>query len=277
MAHRLRDALPALPPTSRSIGVWPSKFVAKLAAGVAKPRPGGGADGVCVVAPGTEAEFMLQFALADIPLIGPKFQERLARFGLRTVRDVVPHERETVVGWLGERGGGWLHERTRGIDRAPVEADRETKSVSRDETFSTDLDGDEALAARLLTLVDRASADIREQGLVARTVTVKLRDADFTTRQASRTLADPLQSDRAVYAVARGLLSRLRAARRVPARLIGVALSQLVEQGGEGQLSLLESGGSTVETERDRGTSRMIAEVREKFGPDALGRGGAQR
>jgi len=149
--------------------------------------------------------------------------------------------------------------------------------VSRDETFSTDLDSDDALAARLLTLVDRASADIREQGLVARTVTVKLRDADFTTRQASRTLADAVQSDRAVYAVARGLLSRLRAARRVPARLLGVALSQLVAQGAEGQLSLLETGGGTVETERDRVISRVIDEVRQKFGREALGRGGAQR
>jgi DNA polymerase IV len=274
-AHRIRAAVLAETSLSLSIGGGTSKFVAKLAAGVAKPRPGA-ADGVHVVAPGAEAEFMLQFALADIPLIGPKFQERLARFGLRTVRDVVRHERETLVGWLGEREGGWLHERTRGIDRAPVEADRETKSVSRDETFSADLDSDDALAARLLTLVDRASADIREQGLVARTVTVKLRDADFTTRQASRTLADAVQSDRAVYAVARALLSRLRAARRVPARLLGVALSQLVAPGGEGQLSLLESGGSTVETDRDRVISRVIDEVREKFGRDALGRGGAQ-
>ena len=275
-AHRIRDVVLAEASLSLSIGGGTSKFVAKLAAGVAKPRAGRAADGVCVVAPGAEAEFMLQFALADIPLIGPKFQERLARFGLRTVRDVVRHERQTLVGWLGEREGGWLHERTRGIDRAPVEADRETKSVSRDETFPTDLDSDDALAARLLTLVDRASADIREQGLVARTVTVKLRDADFTTRQASRTLADAVQSDRAVYAVARGLLSRLRAARRVPARLLGVALSQLVAQGGEGQLSLLESDGSTVETQRDRVISRMIDEVRQKFGPDALGRGRAQ-
>src|SRR5437773_917646 len=99
---------------------------------------------------------MLQFALADIPLIGPKAQERLARFGLRTVRDVVPHDRETLVGWLGEREGAWLHERARGIDRAPVEANRETKSVSRDETFATDLDDDGALAAKLLALADRA-------------------------------------------------------------------------------------------------------------------------
>ena len=276
-ARRMRDAVLAETSLSLSIGGGTSKLVAKLAAGLAKPRPGAAADGVYVVAPGAEADFMLQFALADIPLIGPKAQERLARFGLRTVRDVVPHDRETLVGWLGEREGAWLHERARGIDRAPVEANRETKSVSRDETFATDLDDDGALAAKLLALADRASADVREAGLIARTVTVKLRDADFTTRQASRTLADAVQSDRAVYAVARELLTRLRAARRVPARLLGVALSQLVRAGREGQLSLLESAGNTLETDRDRVISRVIDEVREKFGPDALGRGGAQR
>jgi DNA polymerase-4 len=276
-ARRMRDAVLAETSLSLSIGGGTSKLVAKLAAGRAKPRPGGTADGVHVVAPGAEADFMLQFALADIPFVGPRFQERLARFGLRTVRDVVPHERETLMGWLGEREGGWLYERARGIDRAPVDVDREAKSVSRDETFATDLDDDDALAARLLTLADRASADVREAGLVARTVTVKLRDADFTTRQASRTLTDAVQSDRVVYAVARELLTRLRAARRVPARLLGVALSQFVRAVGEGQLSLLESAGSTLETERDRVISRMIDEVREKFGPDALGRGGAQR
>jgi len=276
-ARRMRDAVLAETSLSLSIGGGTSKLVAKLAAGLAKPRPGAAADGVYVVAPGAEADFMLQFALADIPLIGPKAQERLARFGLRTVRDVIPHDRETLVGWLGEREGAWLHERARGVDRAPVEANRETKSVSRDETFATDLDDDGALAAKLLALADRASADVREAGLIARTVTVKLRDADFTTRQASRTLADAVQSDRAVYAVAHELLTRLRAARRVPARLLGVALSQLVRAGREGQLSLLESAGNTLETDRDRVISRVIDEVREKFGPDALGRGGAQR
>ena len=276
-ARRIRDAVLAETSLSLSIGGGTSKLVAKLAAGLAKPRPGSAADGVHVVGPGAESDFMLQFALADIPFIGPKAQERLARFGLRTVRDVVRHDRETLVGWLGEREGAWLHERARGIDRAPVETNREAKSVSRDETFATDLDDDGALAAKLLALADRASADVRESGLIARTVTVKLRDADFTTRQASRTLADAVQSDRAVYAVARELLTRLRDARRVPARLLGIALSQLVRAGGEGQLSLLESAGDTLETDRDRVISRVIDEVREKFGPDALGRGGAQR
>jgi DNA polymerase IV len=275
-ARRMRDSVIAETSLSVSIGGGTSKLVAKLAAGVAKPRPGRAADGVHVVTPGAEADFMLQFALADIPFVGPKFQERLVRFGLRTVREVVRHDRATLVGWLGEREGTWLYERARGIDRAPVEADREAKSVSRDETFATDVNDDDALAARLLALADRASADVREAGLVARTVTVKLRDADFTTRQASRTLTDAVQSDRVVYAVARELLTRLRAARRVPARLIGVALSHLVAADAEAQLSLLEPSGLTLETERDRVISRMIDEVREKFGPDALGRGGAR-
>jgi len=274
-ARRIRDAVLAETTLSLSIGGATSKLVAKLAAGVAKPRPGS-SGGVHVVPPGAEAEFMLRFALADLPFVGPKFQERLARFGLRSVRDVVRHERETLVRWLGEREGEWLYQRVRGHDAAPVEPDREAKSVSRDETFPTDVDDDDALAAKLLALADRASADLRDGGLVARTVSVKLRDADFITRQASRTLPDPVRSDRAVYAVARQLLARLRRARRVPARLLGVALSQLGAEGAEGQLSLLEREAGGIETERDRTISRVIDEVRGKFGPDALGRGGAQ-
>ena len=273
-ARRIRDAVTAATALSVSIGGATSKLVAKLAAGVSKPRPGSATDGVHVVAPGAEADFMLQFALADIPFVGPKSQERLARLGLRTVRDVVGHDRETLVRWLGEREGTWLYERVRGIDRSPVEPDREAKSISRDETFPADLEDDAALTAKLLALADRASADLREAGLAARTVTVKVRDADFTTRQASRTLAEPVQSDRAVYAVARELLARLRAARRTPARLLGVALSQLVTGSGAAQLSLLDMPGDAgPETERDRVIARAIDEIREKFGPNALGRG----
>src|SRR5205823_5162979 len=216
-------------PMARAVRLCPgAKLVAKLAAGVAKPRAGTPADGVHVVAAGAELEFMRRFALADIPFIGPRFQERLAKLGLRAVNDVLRCDSETLVGWLGRREGEWLAERVRGIDASPVEPHREPKSISRDETFPTDLVEDDALAARLLLLADRASADLREGGLLARTITVKLRDADFTTRQASRTLSDPVQSERAVYDVGRELLRKLRAARRVPARLLGIAVSQLV-------------------------------------------------
>jgi DNA polymerase-4 len=276
-AARIRVAVIEATSLSVSIGGGTSKLVAKLAAGVAKPPPGGAAPlvGVCVVAPGGEAEFLLQFALADLPGVGPKFQARLARLGWRTVRDVAPLERAALVARLGERDGEWLYDRVRGVDRSPVASGREAKSLSRDETFATDIDDDAALGAKLRGLADRASADLRDAGLTARTVTVKLRDADFTTRQASRTLREPVCSDRAVYAVARELVARLRTARRTPARLLGVALSQLAPASGAAQLSLLESPDETLETKRDRVISRVIDEVREKFGRDALGRGSA--
>jgi DNA polymerase-4 len=274
-ARRIRDAVLAETTLSVSIGGGPSKLVAKLAASRAKPRPGAPADGVHVVAPGAEEAFLLEFTLAELPYVGPKFQERLARLGLHTVRDVVSRGRETLIRQLGERAGRWLDEQAHGVDHAAVEPHREAKSVSRDETFPVDLDDDAALAAKLLALADRASADLRDAGLLARTVTVKLRDADFRTRQASRTLPDPVQADRVVYAIARGLLHKLRRARPMPARLLGVALSQLVPLAAHTQLSLLDAPVDAVaESERDRAISQLIDQIRARFGPDALGRAG---
>src|SRR2546425_101174 len=273
-ARRIREAVREGTGLSVSIGGGTTKLVAKLAAGVAKPRPGSGADGVHVVAPGTEGEFLRGFSLADLPLVGPKSQERLAALGLQTVGDVLTHQRAALIARLGEREGSWLYDRVRGIDPAPVEARDIPKSLSRDETVPRDLTDDEALAGELCRLSDRASADLRDAGLVARTVTVKLRDADFTTRQASRTLPLPVRSDRVVYAVARELLDKLRRARRVPARLVGVSLSQLLPADAKTQLSLFEGAGdSRAETDRDRAVARVMDELRERFGPGALQRG----
>jgi DNA polymerase IV len=278
IAGRIRQAVLEATELSVSIGGGTSKLVAKLAAGVAKPRPGTPGEGVFVVAPGAELEFMRRFSLADLPLVGPRFQERLARLGLRSVGDVLTHERRALMAKLGEREGAWLYARVRGIDTSPVEAREIPQSLSRDETFPRDIADDELLAAQLLRLVDRATADLREGGLVACTVTVKLRDWDFTTRQASRTLPAPVRSDRAVYAVARELLAKLRAARRVPARLLGVSLSRLFPQDARTQLALFEPEvTASVETDRDRTIARVMDEVRERFGPDAVGRGRARR
>jgi DNA polymerase-4 len=261
---------------SISIGGGTSKLIAKLAAGVAKPGAPG--DGILVVEPGGEAEFMRRFSLADLPLVGPKFQERLARLGLHSVVDVLDHERSTLINWLGEREGVWLYTRVRGLDASPVESREIPQSLSRDETFPRDIADDAPLAAQLLRLADRATADLRDGGLVACTVTVKLRDWDFTTRQASRTLSVPVRSDRAVYAVACELLAKLRAARRVPARLLGVSLSRLVPADAKTQLTLFETDATaSVETDRDRTIARVMDEVRGRFGPDAVARGRARR
>jgi DNA polymerase-4 len=177
----------------------------------------------------------------------------------------------TLEAWLGEREARWLHDRARGVDDTPVESRDEAKSISREETFPRDLHDDDALGRELLRLAVRASADLRHDGLRARTVTVKLRDADFTTRQASRTLDAPIESERAVVAVARTLLRRLRVARRTGARLLGVALSQLTVDDGPAQLPLFApEPAHEVETARDRALAHAVDDIRARFGDGAI-------
>lgn len=276
-ARRIRIAVHDATSLWMSIGAGTSKLVAKLAAGLAKPAAGVAGSGVHAVAAGEEPAFLARFPLADIPMIGPKAQERLERLGWRTAADVQRVDRRVLQRQLGEREGEWLWERVRGIDDSAVAAWSDPKSISRDTTFPTDLDGDDDLLRELLIQVDRATADLRAEGLVTRTITVKLRDADFTTRQAGRTVPEPLATDRAVYEVARELLAKLRAARRAPARLIGVALSQLDRPGAAAQLALLETEqAASAETEKDRTLARAIDAVRDRFGPGALGRARTQ-
>jgi DNA polymerase-4 len=266
-AHRLRSAVAEATGLSVSIGGGTTKLVAKLAVERAKPKPGSGANGVHVVAAGDEESFLATFDLADIPLIGPRFQERLARLGMRRVPDVLQYDLPTLVTWLGEREAHWLYDRVRGIDSGVVEAHGDAKSISRDDTFPRDINDDDELARELLALVTRAARDLRGDGLVARTITVRVRDHDFKTRQANRTLDRPVMSDRVIMEVARALLGKLRSARRVPARLIGVKLSSLTVDASADQLTLFEQRPKkTDETERDRQLARTIDRVREKFG-----------
>jgi DNA polymerase-4 len=122
----------------------------------------------------------------------------------------------------------------------------------------------------LLRLVTRLAADLREQDLAARTVTVRLRDGDFKTRQASRTLPQPVISDRVILATSRALLARLRRERRVRSRLLGVALSSLGVPDRAAQLSLFETPSSTLETSRDRALVGAVDRLRAKFGDKAI-------
>ena len=266
-ATRLRDHVTAQTSLSVSIGGGTSKLVAKLAVERAKPKPGTGATGVHIVAPGSEAAFLETFELAEIPMIGPRFQERLAKLGMRRVPDVLQYDLPTLTAWLGEREAAWLFDRVRGIDHGEVDGHGDAKSISRDETFPADINDDDELRRELLALVTRAATDLRGDALTARTITVKLRDYDFKTRQASRTLERAVISDRVILEVAHALLAKLRSARRVPARLIGVALSSLGADATADQLTLFEMRDSrSRETDRDRVLARTVDRVRAKFG-----------
>jgi len=266
-AHDIRNAVRAETGLSISIGGGTNKLIAKLAVERAKPKPGTGADGVHIVEPGTEMDFLQSFALAEIPLIGPRFQERLATFGMVRVPDVLEHDVATLRKWFGQREADWLWDRVRGVSNALVESGGEARSISRDETFAEDLVDDRDLERELVALVTHAASNLRGDGLSARTITVRIRDMDFRTRSARRTLAEPVVADRVILRVARELLGKLRATRRVPARLLGVALSALGEDPGADQMTLFAAGVDlSSETDRDRVLARAVDEVRGRFG-----------
>jgi DNA polymerase-4 len=270
-AKRIRDSVVAETKLSVSIGGGTTKLVAKLAVERAKPKPGTNATGVHIVAAGQEGRFLETFDLAEIPLIGPRFQERLAKLGMRTVPDVLQYDVQTLKQWLSAREAEWLFDRVRGIDHSELEAHGDAKSISRDETFASDIDTDDELARELLALVTRAAADLRGDGMTARTVTVRIRDHDFKTRQASRTLDRPVISDRVILEVSHLLLAKLRKARRVPARLIGVALSSLAADATADQLTLFERRDDALaETDRDRVLARTVDRVRARFGDKGI-------
>ncbi|MGH7448323.1 MAG: Y-family DNA polymerase, partial [Longimicrobiales bacterium] len=249
-----------------SIGGGVNRLVAKLAVSRAKPA------GVHIVEPGSEAEFLAGHAISDIPGVGPVLTAELVRYGLKRVTDALPLTDKQLTAMLGDSRGPWLYRRLRGQDDAALETQHTARSMSRDETFAADIHDDAALDHRLRILVRRLAADIRADELRARTITVRIRDSDFRTRQASHTVAEAIETDVAIHAVARQLLARLRRERRTPARLLGVAASNLGGAAGA-QIALFDAESRTLETERDRRLARAADEVRRKYGRDAIGPG----
>lgn len=275
-AHRIRDAVRAATGLSVSIGGGTSRLVAKMAVEVGKPKPGSGGTGVHCVSPGDETPFMSRFKLADLPMVGPKFAQSLERIGLVTVAEAQAWTEDRLVSRVGERAGRWLYRRVRGIDDSAVEPRDSQKQVSREETFARDLHDDATIERELQRLAVRVSADLRQQSLQARTVTVKLRDSDFKTRSAQRTLRLPIESERSVLQAAQSLLRQLRNRRRVGVRLLGIGLSHFDDGPPESaQLALFEAPplappDEPVEGPRERALTRALDRIRSRYGKEAI-------
>jgi DNA polymerase-4 len=262
-ARRIQQAVLDRTGISLSIGAATQRTLAKMAAGVNKPF------GICVVAPGGEAAFIAGFDLVDIPGVGPAFAEALRRRGATRVRDLLSLDEDTLVAWVGEGRGRWLFNLSRGragdggiTPRAPQ------KSISHERTFAHDIRDEDEIESKLAYLVGETGASLRADGLKARTVTVKMRYADFTDRSASRTVAEPLESDRAIFGVARALVRQLRGQRRGGIRLLGVGVSKLGDD-FEAEPMLFEPP-QGLESERDRRLSAATDRLRGKFGREAV-------
>jgi DNA polymerase-4 len=282
-AHRIRTAVREATGLNVSIGGGTSRLIAKMAVEVAKPKPGTDADGVHCVAPGEESAFLARFRLADLPMVGPRFAATLARHGLVDVRDAQAWSRDALVARLGERAGRWLAGRIRGEDDSIVSPRDRQKQVSREETFARDLDDNALIERELLRLAVRVATDLRRQALRARTVTVKLRDRDFSTRTAQRTLGTFIESERSVARTARLLFRQLRGNRTGGIRLIGIALSHFDDDPAAlrtlpgRQLGLFAApppaADAVVDPEegpRERALTRALDRIRDRYGSGAI-------
>lgn len=204
-----------------TVALATGKTVAKVAADAHKP------DGLAVIEPGTEADFLAARPVRDLPGIGPKSAALLNGFGIRCVGDLLDPQHEPFLRqqW-GNRLISW-QEVARGIDRDPVVVDRESKSLGHETTFEQDSNDLGFLEQTIRNFLGTLAHDLRLEGLAAGSFTVKLKDAKFriTTRQ--QQFPQPLNYDPAMWPAIRSALHSL-AIPHTNYRLVGLSLSGLL-------------------------------------------------
>ncbi len=238
-----------------SVGVATTKLVAKIASDLRKP------DGLVVVPAGQEADFLGPLAIARLWGVGPQTRAVLAEFGVATIGDLAAIPVDALVRRLGQHGAT-LHERALGIDPSPVGGDMAAKSVSHEHTFMVDTADADEIEATLLALAEGVAERLREGGVRAATVTVKVRDSAFRTVTRQRTLAAPTDLVEPIYRTALELARPEIRGRRI--RLVGVAGSGLEEPA---QMALFGD-----EDPRRRRAAEATDEIRRRFGERAVTR-----
>ncbi|SDU69994.1 DNA polymerase IV [Jiangella alkaliphila] len=219
VAGELRSTIVDETGVTASVGVAASKLMAKIASEQAKP------DGLVVIEPGTELDLLHPLPIRALPGVGPATAARLARFGVKTIGDLARITEPDLVDLLGESHGRSLHRLSLAQDDRPVSTDRESKSVSVEDTFDRDLTDPALLAAIVARLAERVAGRLVKAGLSGRTITVKTRLHDFTTLSRSATLPAPADDVRVLSRVATRLLSDVDTTGGV--RLLGVGVSGL--------------------------------------------------
>ena len=222
IAQRIRDTVADEQGITCSVGVASTKFVAKLASGLAKP------DGLLVIPADEVVTFVQQLPVGALWGVGDKTEEALARLGLKTVADIAHTPRATLVRALGEATGSHLHDLAWGRDHRSVEPVRRERSIGNERTYDHDVDDPVVVHRTLLALSDKVASRLRGAGLVGRTVSIKVRFADFTTITRSRSLRDATDVSRDIAALARELYDAL-GLQRARVRLVGVRVEQLSE------------------------------------------------
>ncbi|MGH7628239.1 MAG: DNA polymerase IV [Gemmatimonadales bacterium] len=259
VAEAIRDAVRAETALDCSVGIGSNRMIAKLASDTAKPR------GLMEVRAGWEEGFLAGLPLRALPGIGPKATSRLAELGLVDAVQVQAMTREALEALIGAEAKV-LKLRVHGYGGTALHAERLPHSVSRETTLARDARDPARLETVLALLTARVAGQLREEGLVARTVTLKLRHDDFRTVTRRHTLETPTDLDAELYEPARAMFREafmdVRGRDR-GVRLIGVAATGL---GTAGAADLFEPASRT----RRRQLAQAVDRVRERFGFEAL-------
>ncbi|MBZ2176360.1 MAG: DNA polymerase IV [Acidobacteriota bacterium] len=260
-AHKLHNAIREATGLNNSIGAGTSRLLAKVCSDQAKPH------GIVWIPPGAEAAFLAPLAVRKIPGVGKVTEQKLHRLGIRQVGDLAALDAKFLAEHLGEWGLA-LAGKSKGLDaggwfQGEIGAEQNPKSISHEHTFSVDTADSEALEAALAHLSEKVGRRLREHGLWARTIQLKLRYSDFSTFTRALTLGHATQIDTEIYQTARELLRKNRRA-GAAIRLLGVQTSGLSPEAG--QLDLLEG----AQQERMGRALSAMDKLRDKYGEGSV-------
>jgi DNA polymerase-4 len=251
IAAKIREQVEKEEGITCSVGLAQSKFIAKLASQHCKPN------GMLEIKSDRILEFLHPLPVRAIWGVGPKTAESLERLGLHTVSDIAHTPRATLIRALGESTGASLYELAWGRDYRDVVPDEPEKSIGNEETFSEDLDNPEEILREFLRMTEKATARLRERSLFAKTISIKIKFADFSSLTRSKTVPIAIDNTHDTYEVVKALYLALRNdGARI--RLVGVSLSQL-QEGAPVQLELgaRERGWREADTAIDRAQARF--------------------
>lgn len=203
-----------------SAGIAANKLIAKIASDYNKPK------GLTLVLPENVLSFMQPLPLRKIPGIGPVTETRLKNKGFTTCGDIWPFTLEQLQDMLGHRMGAWIYDRSRGIDHREVQTNRTRKSIGEETTFSTDLLSLSELGTHILKLSESLSKKLRVKKTVARTVTLKVKYADFKQITRSLSITEATDDTTQIATISKQLLKKTEAGRQ-KIRLLGLSLSNL--------------------------------------------------
>lgn len=287
----IRSAIRAELGLSCAVGGATVKFMAKLASVAAKPRIAGSrridGPGVYIVEPGTELEFLHPLPIEALWGVGPATATRLRELGMATIGDLARVDPEVLERAVGRSAGAHLGRLSRGLDERAVEPHREVKSISHEETYPVDRRDLDGLRVEVIRMADAVTARMRRAGLAGRTVTLKIRYGDFSTRTRSATGPGGIDEAPVVARLGCALLADLDLSPGV--RLLGVGVSNLAPAGqGPAQQLSLDLAPTSAEdrpghprraaappgvagTASSAATAAAVDAIRTRFGAGAVG------